>query len=435
MKPEELSVQSIRQRIKENLTQHELALTADAGRAHVHDHPPSYSGSAFRRRLIALGLRHKNWIKRTPLLSSVATRVYCSLLRTPASPDLSLSLRVKVFVRSIPVLGFIAWWALSVLKAPTRIAHLWDSLPILRNEMLGSDAALRQEISNTGNRVAAESDIKIDTLAREMGGQLALIGQEIQNLGAQVSTQIDTAHDRIVRETLEAADSHTGPKAREGLWFNEPIKVQYDEAGHPGWSGATERIIEKAWVLRHMSDIAPDARILDVGCAESTLPIELASNGFQVTGIDIRPYPLEHPGFRFVQTDICSPALAPESYEVVVALSTIEHLGLGWYGDSQDESSDHVAMQQIYRLLSPGGLLLMTVPYGQRAMTAVHRIYDSESLQTLLEKFEIQNAEYGMKMDDMTWISPVPEERAAQQRHDPASGAPSAVCLIRCTKL
>jgi len=76
----------------------------------------------------------------------------------------------------------------------------------------------------------------------------------------------------------------------------------------------------------------------------------------------------------------------------------------------------------------------MTVPCGQRATTPVHRIYDGESLHRLLEKFEIQNAEYGMKMDDRTWISPVPEEQAAQQRHDPAWGAPSAVCLILCAK-
>ena len=100
-----------------------------------------------------------------------------------------------------------------------------------------------------------------------------------------------------------------------------------------------------------------------------------------------------------------------------------------------NESSDYAAMVEVHRLLRAGGLLLMTVPYGQRATTPVHRIYDSESLQTLLEMFEIQNAEYGMKMDDMTWISPVAEETASQQSHDPASGTPSALAMMLCTKL
>ena len=402
MNPEELSVQSLRQRIKENLRRHELALTLDTGGPYDDGAPASRSGASPRERLIAFGVRHKGIIKRIPLLNKVATRAYCFLVRRPASRDSSLSVRTKGFIRKIPVLGFLAWWAFSIVKAPSRIAELSNAIAGLREETRNLDAGLRQEVTD---------------------------------LRVQVTQQIDATCNRLVRETLQAADSHTGPKAKAGLWFNEPVKVRYDEAGHPFCGDTTERIIEKAWVLRNLADVPGGARILDVGCSESTLSIELASNGYQVTGIDVRPYPLQHPGFQFVQADICDSPLESASYDVVIALSTIEHLGLGWYGDSQDESSDHVAMQQIHRLLKPGGLLLMTVPYGQRATTPVHRIYDSESLHRLLEKFEIQNAEYGMKMDDRTWISPVPEERAAQQRHDPASGAPSAVCLIRCAKL
>ena len=99
-----------------------------------------------------------------------------------------------------------------------------------------------------------------------------------------------------------------------------------------------------------------------------------------------------------------------------------------------NKSSDYAAMEEVHRLLKAGGQLLMTVPCGQRARTPLHRIYDGESLQTLLEIFEIQNAEYGMKMDDRTWISPVTEKEASRQAHNPNSNAPSALAVMLCTE-
>jgi len=61
--------------------------------------------------------------------------------------------------------------------------------------------------------------------------------------------------------------------------------------------------------------------------------IELASSGFRVTGIDVRPYALKHSNFVFVQGDICHHQLELERFQAIVALSTIEHIGLGFYGD------------------------------------------------------------------------------------------------------
>ena len=234
--------------------------------------------------------------------------------------------------------------------------------------------------------------------------------------------------------TLSIADSGKGPKAAEGLWFNEPVMVHYEKNGRASWGGTHERIIEKAWVLRQLARIPLSAKLLDIGCTESILSIELASSGFQVTGIDVRPYPLEHPNFMFVRADLCNSQLEPESYDVIIALSAIEHIGLGFYGDPVGKPSDKSAMREVYRLLKPGGQLLITVPFGVRAVLPLHRIYDRPLLRGLLRRFKMEKFEYGVRLDDKTWVTPATEKKAAAQTHHPHTHLPSAVAMAVCTK-
>jgi SAM-dependent methyltransferase len=245
--------------------------------------------------------------------------------------------------------------------------------------------------------------------------------QGIQNQFTELRTQV-----------LGAADTHLGAKARNGLWFNEPIALQYDSAGQPSWSSTTERIIERAWVLRHLSDVPAGAKILDLGCSESTLGLELASNGFNVVGIDVRNHPLTHPNFKFIQQDICESKLPENTFDAAIALSTIEHIGLGAYGDSKGEGLDRVAMKEVYRILKPGGVLLLTTPFGKPAVTSLHRIFDSNGLRALLVGFDIRLLEFGIKVDKKTWISPVNESQADR---DLDSGlGPGAVALVKAYK-
>lgn len=123
--------------------------------------------------------------------------------------ELRKSVRTEGFIRRVPVLGFLAWWAFSIVKAPSRIAELFHAIAGLTQETRSVNDGLRQEV---------------------------------RDLGAQLTQQVDATCNRLVREALRAAGSYTGPKAREGLWFNEPIAVQQDDNGHPFWPANNERI-------------------------------------------------------------------------------------------------------------------------------------------------------------------------------------------------
>jgi 2-polyprenyl-3-methyl-5-hydroxy-6-metoxy-1,4-benzoquinol methylase len=317
-------------------------------------------------------------------------------------------------------------------------ATLEQGYQALRDELASKEqiewleGQIGQVTATLRNELASKE--QIEWLEGQIGQAADTIEQREQALRDQMQTEIREHVQQRVGDILAGADSYTGPKAKTGLWFNEPIMVQYDAQQRASWAGTTERIIEKAWIFRHLSGALAGAKLLDVGCSESLLAIELASNGFQVTGIDIRPYPLLHPNFEFLICDICKSNLPSSQYDIAIALSTIEHVGLGWYSDPRGDTYDFMAIEEIYRLLKPGGQLLMTVPFGQSARTPVHRIYNSESLRHLLRNFTVEKAEYGIKTDGRTWVAPVAEEIAAQQRHDPASYAPSAVAMTICSK-
>ena len=62
-------------------------------------------------------------------------------------------------------------------------------------------------------------------------------------------------------------------------------------------------------------------------------------------------------------------------------MHVVEHVGLGRYGDRLDAAGDLAAMQELERVLAPGGNLLLVVPVGQpRVCYNAHRVYALEEI-------------------------------------------------------
>lgn len=144
-----------------------------------------------------------------------------------------------------------------------------------------------------------------------------------------------------------------------------------------------ERIVEYPQITEW---IRPTGTILDIGCVSSRLPIQLASLGRSVYGLDTRPYIFTHPNFCFYQADLFQ-WLPPTKFETILLISVIEHFGLGGYGDLVVDDADMKAIQRITTWLQPGGQLLVSLPFGKPRITEKHRIYDMERLQLLFEQF------------------------------------------------
>jgi len=200
-----------------------------------------------------------------------------------------------------------------------------------------------------------------------------------------------------------------GRIARAGLWFNPPVVVRFRDRKAVS-IGVTERIIEH--IFLHTRLPKPPARVLDLGSAESTNALEMASLGFDVTGVDLRNLPLEHPSLRMVCADIARLPFGASSFDTVISLSTIEHVGLEWYGPAPEQSTDHRVIAEVCRVLRPGGRFLLTVPYGQAAVTPVHRVYDAAALDALLAPMERVETAYGVR-DENAWTFTTDAARAA----------------------
>jgi ubiquinone/menaquinone biosynthesis C-methylase UbiE len=125
-------------------------------------------------------------------------------------------------------------------------------------------------------------------------------------------------------------------------------------------------------------------------------PLLLKGLGHNVWGLDIRKYPMED--LNFIQANLCSIPSVNNCYDIITAISVIEHIGLkGRYGVTTADS-DEEAATEIYRVLKPKGKFLITVPYGTYKETKMHKIYNRILLHLLLQKFtytfeEIQSPE------------------------------------------
>ena len=220
--------------------------------------------------------------------------------------------------------------------------------------------------------------------------------------------------DDAVASILNWAQGSNGFAARRGLWFNPPVWLNHAAAGVTV-GGANERLVEVPFVHRAMAPLAPDARVLDVGSAESLVPYALASLGYRVTACDPRGYGFAHENLTVAAVGI--ERLGAPGFDAAICLSSVEHMGLGSYGLETGERGDHQAIQAVRRLLVPDGLLVLTVPFGSPSVDDFQRVYDRAALADLLDGFEVVDQAFYTQSDPIRWSPSTAAELEAASTH------------------
>ena len=88
-------------------------------------------------------------------------------------------------------------------------------------------------------------------------------------------------------------------------------------------------------------------------------------------------------------------------FDCVVSFSSIEHSGLGRYGDPLDPNGDIETMQTIHKNIIQNGLLIWGAPVGHDTLVwNAHRIYGKLRLPLIFENFE-ELEWFGFKKDDL----------------------------------
>ena len=134
----------------------------------------------------------------------------------------------------------------------------------------------------------------------------------------------------------------------------------YWTRGHDQYSGGLQGYAEnlRAWMRFELQDIPPETPILEVGCGDASFTQNLADLSSRVTAVDISTSQIErnaraYPDIKFLPHDVSQPfPFATGSFQVVWCSEVLEHL-----------FDAGVALREMYRVLAPGGRLLVTVPY------------------------------------------------------------------------
>ncbi len=126
------------------------------------------------------------------------------------------------------------------------------------------------------------------------------------------------------------------------------------------------------------------ARILDAGCGSGRNMVELARHG-TVVGIELSPASVALARTRsigeVIECSVLELPFASASFDLAVSLDVIEHLG-----------DDRAALQELRRVVAPGGALLITVPAyqwlwsGHDVVNHHHRRYTRASLLQVAEQ-------------------------------------------------
>ncbi|MDP3735694.1 MAG: class I SAM-dependent methyltransferase [bacterium] len=168
--------------------------------------------------------------------------------------------------------------------------------------------------------------------------------------------------------------------------FSEPL---YEGGEH------TENYIdfECEFAARHIATLHPE-RILDIGSYRWFVLGLLAS--LPVTTLDVRGRRPVLKNETVLTGDAKKLPLEDASFDMIVSLCTLEHFGLGRYGDDFDLDADHKALREMARVLAPGGSLIITTELtrGHPAIAFnAHRIYTRDILHRYAEEVGFAVAE------------------------------------------
>ncbi|MFN8251447.1 MAG: DUF268 domain-containing protein [Ferruginibacter sp.] len=143
-----------------------------------------------------------------------------------------------------------------------------------------------------------------------------------------------------------------------------------------------------AWAARVLAQTRPALHV-DIS---SILSFPTIVSAFvPVKFYDYRPANLQLSGLESGFADLTALSFESNSIESLSCMHTIEHIGLGRYGDKLDPEGDIKAINEIKRVVKPGGTLIFVTPVGKPVIQFnAHRIYSYELIVSAFSGFKLK---------------------------------------------
>lgn len=144
----------------------------------------------------------------------------------------------------------------------------------------------------------------------------------------------------------------------------------------------SERIVEYPWLLDHLKMMGRK-KILDVGCGpEALMASYLLSRGYDVYGMDIVESKAL-PSGRFILADARRTEIRDSSFDIIILLSTLEHIG------SDESDDDRKTIKELSRILTRGGIIFLTTPIAEEYSNRGQRFYSRDRLGEVISGMRI----------------------------------------------
>lgn len=143
-----------------------------------------------------------------------------------------------------------------------------------------------------------------------------------------------------------------------------------------------------AWAARVIKEVNPKKHI-DIS---SILYFSTMLSAFiPVEFYDYRPAHVHLKNLTCHRGDLTNLPFISNTIESISCMHTIEHIGLGRYGDPIDPEGDTKAINELKRVVAPGGTLLFVVPLGQNKLEFnAHRIYSYDQVISYFNDMELK---------------------------------------------
>ncbi len=159
-----------------------------------------------------------------------------------------------------------------------------------------------------------------------------------------------------------------------------------------GTLGSDLYLQQDLWGAKKVFEARPKTH-WDIGSRIDGFITHLLSFKTRVTLIDIRKYENSFDeNLLFIQEDATTLArFEDNSIDSLSALCSIEHFGLGRYGDEVDPDAVFIALKNMQRVVCPNGNFYISVPVGSSNQLSfnAHRVFNPQTITQALDEMEL----------------------------------------------
>jgi SAM-dependent methyltransferase len=172
-------------------------------------------------------------------------------------------------------------------------------------------------------------------------------------------------------------------------------------------------VYHTSWAARKVKEINPK---IHTDISSSLYFSGIVSAFVPVNFYDYRPADLNLSNLKSSHADLTNLDFMDNSINSLSCMHTVEHIGLGRYGDPINTDSDLKAISELKRVLSISGSLLFVVPVGEPKIEYnAHRIYSYEMIMEYFKDLKLK--EFSLINDYGKFIENASPELVRNQKY------------------